>query len=58
MRFREGVAREELALELSDAACATLLAALELHDKKALEVQSDYGAACIRLVEIENNLAQ
>ena len=32
MRFREGVAREELALGLSDAASATLLAVLELHD--------------------------
>ena len=35
MRFREGVAREELALGLSDAASATLLAVLELHDKEA-----------------------
>ena len=35
MRFREGVAREELALGLSDATSATLLAVLELHDKEA-----------------------
>ncbi len=35
MRFREGVAREELALGLSDAASATLLAVLELHGKEA-----------------------
>ena len=43
MRFREGVALEELALELSDAPSATLLAALELHDKEALEVQQIMG---------------